>query len=203
MARQRMNKPSKPRLIVGITGASGTILGVRLLETLRILNVETHLVITRPARMTLHYETNYKVTMVRALADVAHNINDVGAPIASGSFRTLGMVIMPCSMKSLAEIATGITGNLLSRAADVVLKERRRLVLVPRETPLHAGHLRNMLTVTELGGVIMPPAAAFYNRPETIADIIDYAIGRVLDLFDLESPYIERWSGLDNGHATG
>jgi 4-hydroxy-3-polyprenylbenzoate decarboxylase len=182
-----------PRLIVGITGASGAVLGLRMLETLRELEIETHLVLTRAGRMTLHYETGLKPADAERLADVVHSAEDVGAPISSGSFRTLGMVVVPCSMKSLAEIATGVTDNLLSRAADVVLKERRRLVLVARETPLHLVHLRNMATVTEMGAIVVPPVPAFYNRPETIDDILDHLTGRVLDLFGLDTGRVRRW----------
>ena len=181
------------RLIVGVSGASGVVYGVRLLEALRDQPVETHLVMSKSAEVTLAYETSLKVSDVRALADVWYPPNDMGAAISSGSFPTLGMVIAPCSMRSLAEIAGGVTTTLLTRAADVVLKERRRLVVMARETPLHSGHLRNMLAISEMGAVIAPPVPAFYARPESVEDIIDQTVGRVLDLFGLESGLVRRW----------
>lgn len=181
------------RLIVGISGASGVIYGVRLLEALRGLPVETHLVMTRTAEVTLAHETDWKVADVRRLADVVHGIDDLAAAVSSGSFRTAGMIVAPCSMRSLGEIAHGITGNLLTRAADVVLKERRRLVLLVRETPLHTIHLRNMTTLAEMGAIVAPPVPAFYNRPETLDDIVDHTVGRALDLFDLDSGKVRRW----------
>ena len=187
----------RARLIVGISGASGVIYGVRLLEALKALpkalRVETHLVMTRTAEVTLAHETRLKVADVRRLADVAYKIDDLAAAISSGSYRTMGMVVAPCSMRSLSEIAHGITSNLLTRAADVVLKERRRLVLVARETPLHAIHLRNMVTLAEMGVVIAPPMPAFYNKPKTLDDIIDHTVGRVLDLFDIDTGKVKRW----------
>ncbi|HEY2875195.1 MAG TPA: UbiX family flavin prenyltransferase [Reyranella sp.] len=182
------------RLIVGISGASGVIYGVRLLQALEKLPVETHLVMTRTAEVALAHETDFKVEDVRRLADVAFRIDDLAAAISSGSYRTIGMIVAPCSMRSLGEIANGITSNLLTRAADVVLKERRRLVLVARETPLHAIHLRNMTTLAEMGAIIAPPVPAFYNRPKTLDDVIDHTIGRVLDLFDLDTGKVKRWS---------
>ncbi len=188
-----MNEPKK-RLIIGISGASGVIYGVRLLEALKQLPVETHLVMTRTAEVTLAHETDLKVAAVRALADVAHNVDDLAASVSSGSFRTMGMIVAPCSMRSLGEIAAGISSNLLSRAADVVLKDRRKLVLLVRETPLHAIHLRNMTTLSEMGAIIAPPVPAFYNRPKTLDDIIDHTVGRVLDLFDLDTGKVKRWS---------
>ena len=181
------------RLIVGISGASGVIYGIRLLETLKSLRVEAHLVITKAAEMTLAYETELKTAQVRALAERSYAIADVGAAIASGSFATLGMVIAPCSIRSMSEIATGVTSNLLTRAADVTLKERRRLVLMLRETPLHSGHLRNLLALSEMGAVIAPPVPAFYARPESVDDIVDQSVGRVLDLFGLDSGKVTRW----------
>jgi len=184
----------RPRLIVGISGASGVIYGVRLLQALKELPVETHLVMTRTAEVTLAHETDWKVSDVRRLADVAFRIDDLAAAISSGSYRTIGMIVVPCSMRSLAEIAHGITSNLLTRAADVVLKERRRLVLVARETPLHAIHLRNMATLAEMGAIIAPPVPAFYSRPKTLDDIVDHTVGRVLDLFDLDAGMVKRWS---------
>jgi flavin prenyltransferase len=183
----------RPRLIVGISGASGVIYGVRLLQALKELPVETHLVMTRTAEVTLAHETDWKVSDVRRLADVAFRIDDLAAAISSGSYRTIGMIVVPCSMRSLAEIAHGITSNLLTRAADVVLKERRRLVLVARETPLHAIHLRNMATLAEMGAIIAPPVPAFYSRPKTLDDIVDHTVGRVLDLFDLDTGMVKRW----------
>jgi flavin prenyltransferase len=183
-----------PRLIVGISGASGVIYGVRLLQALKELPVETHLVMTRTAEVTLAHETDWKVEDVRRLADVAFRIDDLAAAISSGSYRTIGMIVAPCSMRSLGEIAHGITSNLLTRAADVVLKEHRRLVLVARETPLHAIHLRNMTTLAEMGAIIAPPVPAFYNRPKTLDDVVDHTVGRILDLFDLDTGTVKRWS---------
>lgn len=182
------------RLVIGISGASGVIYGVRLLEALKPLPVETHLVMTRTAEVTLAHETDLKVAAVRKLADVVHGVDDLAAAVSSGSFRTMGMIVAPCSMRSLGEIAAGISGNLLTRAADVVLKERRKLVLLVRETPLHAVHLRNMATLAEMGVIIAPPVPAFYNRPKTLDDIIDHTVGRVLDLFDLDTGKVKRWS---------
>lgn len=182
-----------PRLIVGISGASGTVFGVRMLEALRPLPVEAHLVMSRSAEVTLAHETDMKIADVQTLADVVHGFGDLAAAPSSGSFRTLGMVIAPCSMRSLAEIAGGNTTSLLTRAADVVLKERRRLVLMVRETPLHSGHLRNMLALSDLGAVIAPPVPAFYANPETLTDLVDHSVGRVLDLFDFDSGRIRRW----------
>jgi 4-hydroxy-3-polyprenylbenzoate decarboxylase len=184
---------ARPRLIVGISGASGAIYGIRLLQLLRPLPVETHLVMTRSAELTIATETRWKPAGVRALADVAYAVADVGAPIASGSFRTIGMVVAPCSVRSMSEIATGTTSNLLTRAADVVLKERRRLVVMLRETPLHTGHVRNMLALCEMGAVIAPPVPAFYAAPASIDEMVDHTLGRVLDLFGLESGTVRRW----------
>ncbi|MCY0386656.1 UbiX family flavin prenyltransferase [Robbsia sp. Bb-Pol-6] len=190
-----------PRIIVGITGASGIIYGIRALEMLGELNVERHLVISRAAHITLAHESDYTRKQLDSLAEQVHPIGNVGASIASGSFRTLGMLIAPCSMRTLAEIATGLSSTLLTRAADVILKERRRLVLMPRETPLHAVHLRNMLTVTELGGIIHPPVPAFYTKPGTIDDIVDHSVARALDAFGLDVPSLPRWG--DDIAATG
>src|SRR5215471_9503787 len=187
MVRMTDHSPPPNRLIVGISGASGVIYGVRVLQALKALPVETHLVMTRTAEVTLAHETRMKVSDVRRLADVAYPIGDLAAAISSGSFRTIGMIVAPCSMRSLGEIAHGITSNLLTRAADVVMKERRRLVLVARETPLHAIHLRNMATLAEMGAIIAPPVPAFYNRPKTLDDIVDHTVGRVLDLFELDT----------------
>lgn len=186
-------KSGRPRLIVGISGASGVIYGARLLELLRPLPVETHLVISRAAEVTLALETDLKPAIVRSRADVVHAIGDLAAPISSGSFKTIGMVVAPCSIRSMAEIASGVTTTLLSRAADVVLKERRRLVLMVRETPLHTGHLRSLTALSEMGAVIAPPVPPFYAKPETIAEMIDQTLGRVLDLFGLETGMVKRW----------
>lgn len=184
---------SAQRIIVGISGASGVVYGVRMLQVLRAAGIETHLVITRAAEMTLGYESDMKSKELRDLASFCHPIGDVGAPISSGSFRTLGMVILPCSIRTMSEIATGVTASLMSRAADVVLKERRRLVLGVRETPLHTGHLRTLLTLSEMGAVIAPIVPAFYNRPKTLDDIIDHTVGRMLDLFDVDAGIVKRW----------
>jgi 4-hydroxy-3-polyprenylbenzoate decarboxylase len=181
------------RLIVGLSGASGVVYGVRLLESLRNMPVEAHLVMSKSAEITIAYEMDLKVSDVHALADVWYPAGDMGAALSSGSFRTLGMVVAPCSMRSLAEIAGGVTTSLLTRAADVILKERRRLVLMVRETPLHSGHLRNMLSVSEMGAIIAPPVPAFYARPANLDEMIDQTVGRVLDLFDLESDGLRRW----------
>jgi 4-hydroxy-3-polyprenylbenzoate decarboxylase len=181
------------RIIVGISGASGIVYGVRALEALREAGVETHLVMTRSAQVTLAYELPLKVAAVQALAAVNHRIDDIGASISSGSFPTMGMIVAPCSIRSLSEIATGVTSTLLTRAADVVLKERRRLVLVVRETPLHLGHLRTMAQVTEMGAIVMPPVPAFYAEPATVDDIVNHSVGRVLDLFGIDNGLVRRW----------
>ena len=190
------------RLIVGISGASGVAYGVRLLEALKPLDVETHLVLSQSAEVTLAYETDYKVADVQALADVAYSVRDIGAAIASGSFPSAGMIVAPCSIRSMSEIATGVTSNLLTRSADVTLKERRRLVLLVRETPLHTGHLRTILTLSEIGAVIMPPVPAFYALPETVEDIVDHTVGRALDLFDIDSDLVRRWGESQDGNST-
>lgn len=190
-----LRAPGARRLVVGISGASGVIYGIRLLEALKGTGVESHLVITRGAEMTIAYETDGTAKDVKDRADKVYALGDIGAAIASGSFQTLGMVVIPCSMKTLAEIATGVTGTLLTRAADVTLKERRRLVLVPRETPLHLGHLRNMAAATEIGAIIAPPMPGFYAKPQTLDDMIDHTVGRVLDLFGLETGRVHRWQG--------
>jgi 4-hydroxy-3-polyprenylbenzoate decarboxylase len=184
---------SRPRLIVGISGASGVVYGARLLTLLKDLPVETHLVVSRSAEMTLALETDLKLADLRARADVAHAIGDLAAPISSGSFQTLGMIIAPCSIRSMSEIATGVTTTLLTRAADVVLKERRRLVLAVRETPLHTGHLRTMTALSEMGAVIAPPVPALYAKPQSIEEMIDHSLGRLLDLFGLDSGTVHRW----------
>jgi 4-hydroxy-3-polyprenylbenzoate decarboxylase len=186
----------KKRLIVAITGASGTIYGVRILEALRGLNVESHLVMSDSAKLTMAAETDYKPTQIEALADFVHSAKNIGASISSGSFHTMGMVIAPCSIRTLSEIATGVTSSLVSRAADVILKERRRLVLLVRETPLHAGHLRSMTQVTEYGAIVMPPVPAFYARPTTLDEMVNHTVGRCLDLFDLDNNMVKRWDGM-------
>tara|TARA_Y100001970_G_C13974830_1_gene720104 strand:- start:177 stop:749 length:573 start_codon:yes stop_codon:yes gene_type:complete len=184
-----------PRLIIGISGASGVAYGIRALELLRETEVETHLVLSKSAEMTMGYEVTMKPGAVRQLADVNYAIGDVGAAISSGSFNTLGMLILPCSIRTMSEIATGVTSSLMSRAADVVLKERRRLVLGVRETPLHTGHLRTMTQLSEIGAIISPIVPALYNKPNTIKDIIDHSVGRLLDLFDVEVGTVKRWKG--------
>ncbi len=181
------------RIVVGISGATGIVYGTRLLEALRAIRVETHLVTNRAGELTRAYETSLSGRELREKADVTYGINDVGAAIASGSFRTLGMIVAPCSMRTLAEVATGVTTSLLTRAADVCLKERRRLVLLAREAPLTSVHLRNMLTATEAGAIVFPPVPAFYTKPATLDDMVDHTVGRVLDLFDLESNLVRRW----------
>jgi 4-hydroxy-3-polyprenylbenzoate decarboxylase len=183
------------RLIVGISGASGTIYGVRILEMLRDAEIETHLVMSKSAEMTLAYETDLKPKDVRGLASVNYSVADIGAAISSGSFPTLGMVIAPCSIRTMSEIASGVTASLLSRAADVVLKEKRRLVLALRETPLHVGHLRSMTTLAEIGAVVAPIVPALYNRPKTVDDIINHTCGRLLDLFGIDTGMVKRWKG--------
>ena len=181
------------RLIIGISGASGAIYGARLLELLKDTDIETHLVMSKAARMTLALETSYKTEDVEALANEVHNIGNIGASISSGSYKTLGMVIAPCSVKSMSEIATGCTSNLLARAADVILKERRRLVMMVRETPLHLGHIRSMQTVSEMGAIIYPPVPAFYAKPVSLNDMVDHSLGRVLDLYDIDIGTVRRW----------
>lgn len=181
------------RMIVGISGASGVVYGVRLLQLLRQLDIESHLVMSRSAQVTLAHESPYSVADVRALAAVTYPNTDIGAAISSGSFPVMGMIVAPCSIRTLSEIATGVTSGLLSRAADVTLKERRRLVLMVRETPLHLGHLRSMTNVTEAGAIVYPPVPAFYANPESLDDMVDHTLGRVLDLFDIDSPVVHRW----------
>ena len=185
----------KPRILVGITGASGAIYGIRLLEVLRDYGAETHLVMSKAAQVTLACETSLKVADVEKLADVVYPNSDIGAACSSGSFKMHGMIIAPCSIKTMSEIATGNTANLMSRAADVALKERRRVVLMLRETPLHIGHIRNMATVTEAGAIVYPPVPAFYALPQSLEDMIDHTLGRVLDLFDIDVGKVRRWSG--------
>jgi len=186
-----MSEPN--RLVVGISGASGVVYGLRALEALAALKVESHVIVTKAAEMTLSYETGLKPSALRERADFLYKLPDVGAPVASGSFPTLGMLIAPCSVRTMSEIATGVTSTLLTRAADVVLKERRRLVLMVRETPFHLGHLRTMTQLTEMGAVIMPPLPAFYTRPQTLDDIVNQSVGRALDLFGLKWDATRRW----------
>jgi 4-hydroxy-3-polyprenylbenzoate decarboxylase len=188
--------PTRLRLIVAITGATGVAYGVRLLEVLRAAGVETHLLVSEAGVLNLHQELDMNRKDVEALADVVHPVRDVGASIASGSFTSHGMIVAPCSMKTLASIAHGLSDNLITRAADVVLKERRRLVLMVRETPFNLAHLRNMTAVTEMGGIIFPPLPGFYHRPQSIEQMIDHTLGRVLDLFDIAHTLTPRWNGL-------
>lgn len=183
----------RPRLIVGISGASGVIYGIRALDACRDLGIESHLVLSKSAALTLSQETDLSVSDLNAKADIVHRAADVGAAIASGSFRTLGMIIAPCSVRTMSEIASGVTSSLLTRAADVVLKERKTLVLMVRETPLHLGHLRTLTRLSEMGAVIAPPLPAFYAKPRSIAEMVDQSVGRVLDLFDLNWKPVKRW----------
>jgi flavin prenyltransferase len=181
------------RLIVGLSGASGVAYGIRLLEACRDLGVESHLVMTKPAEMTIGYETSLKPKQVAAKADFSYAIGDIAAPIASGSFKTKGMVIAPCSVRTMSEIATGVTTSLLTRAADVMLKERRVLILMVRETPLHLGHLRSMVALAEMGAILLPPVPAFYAEPKNLTDLVDQMVGRALDLLGHEWPNVRRW----------
>ena len=188
------------RLIIGVTGASGVVYARRALEALRESDVETHLVLSRAAEMTIRYELEMSAAQFAELADHRYAVGDDGAPISSGSFKTIGMLIAPCWVRTMSEIATGVTGTLLTRAADVALKERRRLVLMARETPFHLGHLRTMTALAEMGAVIAPPLPAFYAEPQTIGDLVDQSVGRVLDLFDIDTPLVKRWGeDLDKG----
>jgi 4-hydroxy-3-polyprenylbenzoate decarboxylase len=181
------------RIVVGITGASGAVYGLTALKALRAAGVETHLVVSRSAQITMAHETEVRPSDLASLADVVYRVDDIGAAISSGSFRTEGMIIAPCSVRSLSEIATGVTSSLLTRAADVVLKERRKLVLLVRETPFHLGHLRSMTQVTEMGAIVMPPVPAFYTRPATLQDVVDHSVGRALDLLGLDTNLVSRW----------
>lgn len=191
-----MLSESPRRIIVGMSGSSGAIYGVRLLELLRqVSDLETHLVMTSTAKLNVTLETDWSVPDIENMADHVHDSRDIAASISSGSFKTIGMIVAPCSMKSLSGIAHSYSDNLLIRAADVALKERRKLVLVPRETPLHAGHCRLLLQACELGAIIVPPMPAFYTRPQTVDDIINHTVGRVLDLFDIDLGIVKRWKG--------
>ena len=181
------------RVVVGITGASGAVYGLTALKALRVAGVETHLVVSRSAQITMAHETEVRPSDLASLADVLYRVDDIGAAISSGSFRTEGMIIAPCSVRSLSEIATGVTSSLLTRAADVVLKERRKLILLVRETPFHLGHLRSMAQVTEMGAIVMPPVPAFYIRPATLQDVVDHSVGRALDLLGLDTNLVSRW----------
>jgi flavin prenyltransferase len=194
MTEKQQGMKERQRVTVGVSGASGLAYAVRALQVLRSLDVETHLIVSRAAELMRTHESALSRKDLEKLADVVHPINDVSAPISSGSFKTLGMLIAPCSMRSLAEIASGVTASLLTRAADVVLKERRRLVLMVREAPLTLIHLRNMATVTEAGGVIFPPVPAFYMRPTTIDELVDHSVGRALDQFGLHVKTFPRWN---------
>jgi 4-hydroxy-3-polyprenylbenzoate decarboxylase len=190
-----MNTKTPRRLVIGMSGASGAIYGIRMLEMLKKTDIETHVVMSKSAEMTVVYETDYKPKDIKALASVVHPAADIGASISSGSFSTMGMVILPCSIRTMSEIATGVTSSLVSRAADVVLKEKRRLVLGVRETPLHGGHLRTLVTLSDMGAVIAPIMPAFYNKPKTVDDIINHTVGRLLDLFGIETKLVKRWEG--------
>ena len=190
------------RLIIGISGASGAVYGVRLLELLRDSPIETHLVVSKSALITVAHETGLSWSDLKPMASVCYSNQDIGAAIASGSYKTLGMIVAPCSMRSMSEIASGVTSTLLTRAADVVLKERRRLALMVRETPLHRNHLRTMTDLTELGAIIAPPVPAFYALPKTLDEMVDHSLGRVLDLFDIELGIVRRWREHDAGSAT-
>ena len=196
MSTEPTNTRSPRRLIVGISGASGIIYGVRILQAMQGSGIETHLVMSDSARITMAAETELSIKQVEALAGQVHNSKNIGASISSGSFKTMGMVVAPCSIRSLSEIAWGTTTSLLTRAADVVLKERRRLVLMVRESPLHAGHLRSLSQAAENGAIIMPPMPAFYAKPKTLDDMINHTVGRCLDLFDIETQLVTRWPGL-------
>jgi flavin prenyltransferase len=184
---------SRARLVIGLSGASGAAYGIRLLEACRQLGIESHLVMTRPAEMTIGYETKTNPKAVAAKADYHYGIDDIAAPISSGGFKTQGMIVAPCSVKAMSEIASGVTTTLLTRAADVCLKERRKLVLMVRETPLHLGHLRSLTALAEIGAIILPPVPAFYAAPRTLEDIVDQTVGRALDLFGYDWPDVKRW----------
>lgn len=195
-----MADPRPRRIVVAITGATGAVYGVRLLERLRAIpGVETHLVLSDAASLTLHQEVGLQRRDVEALAHVVHKNREIGASIASGSFQTDGMVIAPCSMKTLAAVALGLSDNLIARAADVILKERRRLVLMVRETPFNLAHLRNMTAVTEMGGIVFPPLPSFYNKPGSIDEMVDHTVARVIDLFGIENDLAPRWAGMKDG----
>jgi flavin prenyltransferase len=193
MKARETAKNKAERLVIGLSGASGVAYGIRALEACRELGIESHLVMTKPAEMTIGYETELSPRQVAAKADYCYAIGDIAAPIASGSFKTKGMIVAPCSVRTMSEIATGVTTSLLTRAADVMLKERRPLVLMVRETPLHLGHLRSMTALAEMGAVILPPVPAFYAEPRTLSDLVDQMVGRALDLFGYDWPDVKRW----------
>ncbi|WP_394044097.1 UbiX family flavin prenyltransferase [Roseixanthobacter liquoris] len=193
--QQHVTPAPRRRMIVGISGATGIVYALRILEALRLLDIKTHLVMSKPGERTLAHETGLKVRDVRAMADFSYSDADIGAAIASGSFRTMGMIVAPCSVRSLSAIATGNTDGLLTRAADVCLKERRRTVLMFRETPLHAGHIRAMAQATESGAILFPPVPAFYDRPASLDEMVNHTVGRVLDLYDLDAGLFHRWGG--------
>jgi len=184
---------SKKRLILGISGASGIVYGIRFLEIMDQMPIETHLIMSKSAEVTLPYESNYKLSEIKSKADIVHSNKDIGASISSGSFKTDGMIIAPCSIRTASEIATGVTSTLLTRAADVILKERRRLVLLVRETPLHTGHLRTLTHLSEIGAIIAPPVPAFYSKPNSLDDVVNHTVGRVLDLFEIDTGVVKRW----------
>jgi 4-hydroxy-3-polyprenylbenzoate decarboxylase len=190
-----VTEPTSLRLVVGVTGASGAVYGARVLDACRDLGVESHLIVSRAAALTLAQETDLTLADLAAKAAVTHKVGDVAASVASGSYRTMGMIVAPCSVRTMSEIATGVTSSLLTRAADVTLKERRPLVLMVRETPLHLGHLRTMVALAEMGATIAPPLPAFYTRPQSLADMVDQSVGRALDLFGLAWAPVRRWSG--------
>ena len=193
MARGGNPKNEAERLVIGLSGASGVAYGIRLLEACTELGIESHLVMTKPAEMTIGYETKLSPRQVAAKADYSYAIGDIAAPIASGSFKTGGMLVAPCSVRTMSEIATGVTTSLLTRAADVMLKERRPLILMVRETPLHLGHLRSMTALTEMGAIILPPVPAFYAEPKSLSDLVDQMVGRALDLLGYDWPDMKRW----------
>jgi 4-hydroxy-3-polyprenylbenzoate decarboxylase len=193
MKAQGTAKIEADRLVIGLSGASGVAYGIRLLEAAQELGIESHLVMTKPAEMTIGYETKLSPKQVAAKADYSYAVTDIAAPIASGSFKTKGMIVAPCSVRTMSEIATGVTTSLLTRAADVMLKERRPLVLMVRETPLHLGHLRTMTALAEMGAIILPPVPAFYAEPKSLSDLVDQMVGRALDLFGYDWPDVKRW----------
>src|ERR1700761_4644386 len=193
MAVQQNQKNETERLVIGLSGASGVAYGIRALEALAELGIESHLVMTKPAEMTIGYETKLSPRQVAAKEDYAYAIGDIAAPIASGSFKTRGMLVAPCSVRTMSEIATGVTTSLLTRAADVMLKDRRPLVLMVRETPLHLGHLRNLVALAEMGAIILPPVPAFYAEPKSLSDLVDQMVGRALDLLGYDWPDMKRW----------
>ena len=193
MKGQETAKIKADRLVIGLSGASGVAYGIRMLEACTELGIESHLVMTKPAEMTIGYETKLSPRQVAAKADYSYAVTDIAAPIASGSFKTKGMIVAPCSVRTMSEIATGVTTSLLTRAADVMLKERRPLVLMVRETPLHLGHLRSMTALAEMGAIILPPVPAFYAEPRTLSDLVDQMVGRALDLFGYDWPDVKRW----------